>query len=360
MANDDFKFVESYRRLVPTAAREVVEARQKGHEKLFPLVKTMDKYYDLCRLAFRLPQDSASLTEWFEKTTKEFDPQFSVDIDKAEAGRIASLLLRELISRGIAHAAFAVLVSSFCGQRVPVDGALLIAARDALANAARQRRIVVAEKKIAGPAATDLKGKLDAIQQSFAQETVRAGLDAVAVDLRAGVTKLAASANDAHQSLRDDVIRLAEEVDMLWWHIGDWSEALQRPRSDLPTATLAVVAGIELGNFVRSLPGPYGAYGVLRRSLGRADDHKTRLTQVITSIGYGDVKKLAHDLPRSAMTIFPVHAAMWLAAERGDDSWLTAFNQIANDLENSEVGEFDLAVQAFRERVLIKYGGLAR
>src|SRR4051794_36158484 len=95
-----FDFVEMYRKTQPTAAQELVEARQKSHDKLNPLVKTMGNVYELCRLAFDVPQDIASLTEWFQSPIKEFDPRFSVAIDKAEAARIASLLLRDLMNRG--------------------------------------------------------------------------------------------------------------------------------------------------------------------------------------------------------------------------------------------------------------------
>jgi hypothetical protein len=63
--------------------------------------------------------------------------------------RIASLLLRDLMSRGSPQCAFAAPVCWFSGRRLPVDGELLVAARDAITDAALKRRIVLAEKKIA-------------------------------------------------------------------------------------------------------------------------------------------------------------------------------------------------------------------
>ena len=69
MAAAKFKFIEVYRRIAPAAGREIVAARQKGHDKLYPLLEqTMERVYDVCRLAFLFPQSSIPVVEWFEKT----------------------------------------------------------------------------------------------------------------------------------------------------------------------------------------------------------------------------------------------------------------------------------------------------
>ena len=360
MAAAKFKFIEVYRRIAPAAGREIVAARQKGHDKLYPLLEqTMERVYDVCRLAFLFPQSSIAVVEWFEKTVKKFDPQFSIEHDKAEAGRIASMLLRDLMWQGNPKAAFAILVCSFCGRRSPIDNELLIVARDAVGDAARERRIVLAEKQIAMPPPKDLKATIEAVQQSWGEDSTRAAFDAVIADLRKSIRQTASSAADAHQSLRGDVIRLAEEVDMLWWHIGDWSETLDRPRTGLPKEAIGVVSGFELGDFVRDVPGPYGAYGILRRTLGKTSDRKAKLKDAVSSIGE-DVKKFARQLPQSTMAVFPVHAALDMAADRGRDDWAAAFDQAASDIKDFDLSYFELAVQAFRERVLINYADLGQ
>jgi hypothetical protein len=359
MAASEFNFIEAYRTLVPAASREIVDARQKGHDKLCTLLaESMERVYETCRLAFQLPQNSTAVVEWFQKTINEFDPQFTIEIDKAEAGRVASLLLRDLMSRGSPQCAFAILVCSYGGRRTPIDGELLVAARNAITKAARERHIVLAEKKIVAPPPKDLKAELEAIQPGN-PSTIRAAIEAVAAGLHNGINKTAWSVADAHQSLRSDVVRLAEEVDMLWWHIGDWSETLDQSRADLPKEAVGVVSGVELGDFVRRLPGPYGAYGILRRTLGKASNRNARLKDVLSSLG-DDVKKLAHALPSSAFSVFPVHAAMRLAADHGQDGWAAAFDQVAGDVKEFDLNYFELAVQTFRERVLIKYGGLGQ
>lgn len=307
MAKQEFKFLEAYRMMVPAASREVIDARQKSHEKLYAIIKSMDKVYDLCRLAFQL-EGHAAAAEWFEKPVKEFDVQFSIELDKAEAGRIAALLLRDLIWRGTAHYPLAVLISSYCGKRAPAGGnELLIAAVDAIADAGRKRRVVMANKKIAFPPGKDLKGELDAIQGGLTPQTVRAGLEALAADLRAGAATLATSSDDAFQSLRNDAVRIAEELDILWWYIGDWSELLDKPRGNVLENVVPVVWGAELGGLVRQIPGPYGVYGILRRTVGKTADQTTNLKSVIDAMEGADLKCMARELPQLAMGLFPVH-----------------------------------------------------
>jgi len=362
MAKQEFKFMDAYRTMVPAAGREVVDARQKSHDKLFSLVsKEIEKRYDLCRLAFQLPYDPATLTEWFEKPVKTFDVQFSTALDKAEAGRIAALLLRDLVWRGTSHYALAVVITSYCGRRVSVGGSELVtAAREALVEAGKERRIVLADKKITLPAGKDLKAELDAINASPTGPAVKAGMEAMANELRGGATRLATSASEAFESLKNDTTRMAEELDMLWWHIGDWSDLLDRPREGFPKQAAAVLSGTELGGLVRQLPGPYGAYGILRRTTGKVSDKKTNLKNVIEAIDAADLKRLARPLPVSALGLFPVHEAINLAAERGPSTWAAAFEQKAPDALGLEVSNYDLAVQSFREKMLIDFDNLGQ
>lgn len=352
-----FDFVEAYRKMQPNAAQEIVEARQKSHEKLYPVIKTMGNVYELCQLAFDFKQEMGQLTEWFQSPVKEFDPRFVLSIDTAEAARIAALLLRDLMSRGSPQGALAVLVSSFGGQRSPVDPDLLIEARDVIFETARAQRIVASTTKIAAPAPKDLKEQLAAIQGGWNPDLVRGALDATTSEARSALTKTASSANDAHQALRNDVVRLAEEVDMLWWHIADWSERLEQARTELPKEVVGVVSGVELGQFVRHPPGPYGTYGLLRRSLGKLSDKKAKLRTVVDTLNIGTTK-LAAQIPSLAMSVFPVHTAILFASQHGVNGWPEKFDQSVGLLKNFELPHFDLAVHTFRERVLIRYAGL--
>lgn len=147
---------------------------------------------------------------------------------------------------------------------------------------------------------------------------------------------------------------------MLWWYIGDWSELLDKPRTALPEPAIALVSAIELGDLVRSIPGPYGAYGLIRRALGTAADTKTTLKASIEAIDAMSLLRLAQPLPDGARALFPVQAAINFAAERSTKELGKALKSLLGAIPAMDVSHYELAVQAFRERLLIGYGGLGQ
>ena len=97
----------------------------------------------------------------------------------------------------------------------------------------------------------------------------KAAIDAAMASTDAAVKALSDSVRVPMDSARGDIVRLAEEVDMLWWCIGDWHELLDKPRTETAAGLRMVVSGIELGAMVRKLPGPYGAHGIREGSRER-------------------------------------------------------------------------------------------
>ena len=95
----------------------LIDARQKGHQQLIAEINGVSRVYDLCRLAFLLEPHPLTVTEWFEKPIRGLDPQFLVNRDKVDAGRIAALLLRDRIAGAQSIVPLAVLSASFCGKR---------------------------------------------------------------------------------------------------------------------------------------------------------------------------------------------------------------------------------------------------
>jgi hypothetical protein len=349
---DSFDFMTSYRKLVPQASREIVDARQKAHSQLRPKITTMQHIYDLCRLAFQLDPHSPGLTAWFEVPVKAADPQFSLEIDKAEAGRIASLLLRDhIISGAGAYTALVVLTASYCGQRTTVDdNALLVLAKDKVTSVAKlQRKLSSAAIKaplLAMPAVAT-----KAIEPNPpTTEGLSIAFEAVMKSAEEALATLAELANDAVTASRADTERLAEEVDMLWWYLGDWCDLLGKARTSIDSTNSALVSGIELGSLVQRIPGPHGAYGLLLRSAGEAAEKKTTLGAAVTSFGNADARKLGSptSLPAWAKPIFPVHAALQSATEGTNDR---------QDVSEIEMGAYEIGLQAYRERMLINYGG---
>jgi hypothetical protein len=82
----------------------------------------------------------------------------------------------------------------------------------------------------------------------------------------ATVSKLAnTSYGAAISALRTNAAIDREEIDLLWWVLGDWSELVQRPYSKLGGGIVcALSSGIEAGQMLRRLPGKAHRNLVLR------------------------------------------------------------------------------------------------
>lgn len=353
-----FDFIQSFRDLDPNAAREVIDARQKSHGKIQAGVKTMDRIYDLCRLAFLLEPHPE--TEWFEKPIRDLDPHFLVRKDKAEAGRIAALLLRDRMTWTGSVTPLAVLSVSFCGRRHSADGNVLTnEANEALSAGVRLNRLANADKSISPPKFKLITAELDAVaaQNPLSGPAAKGAIEAAMASSEAAVKSLAEVVQAALSPVRNDVAKLAEEVDMLWWHIGDWHELLGKPRSSTSAETRMLASGVELGELVRQLPGPYGAYGILRRIAGSDGEGKTSLRRTIKALSQNDAVKLSKELPLSSGPLFPVHAALQSFARHGVE-WEADFAKSVPEIVDVEMSFFDIGLQAYRERALIQYGGL--
>jgi hypothetical protein len=303
------------------------------------------------------------VTEWFEKPIRGLDPHFLVSRDKVDAGKIAALHLRDWITRPGSHVPLAVLSASFCGRRHSADGdALTKEANEAFTAAVRDQRTFAAAKPVPAPNFKTITAELDSVaaQNPLQGNVAKGAIEAAARASEDAVTALTESVETSLSSARGDVVRLAEELDMLWWYIGDWHELLGKPRSGASAETKMLASGIELGAFVGQLPGPYGAYGILRRIAGSDADNKTTLRGAFKSLSENDAMKLSENVPSSSKSLFPIHAALQSVAERGAAGWESDFVKAVSDVADVEISFFDIGIQAYRERALINYGGLIK
>ena len=356
----EFDFIQFYRDLDGSASREVVEARHKSFQQLSAGIDNLGQIYALCRLAYQIEPPTAC--PWFENAVREFDPHFVATKDKMDAGRIAALLLRQRTALSGSYAPLAILTTSYCGRRHSADGDVLtIQANDALIAAVRNHRVSEGEKLGPAPRLKAITTEVDAVnsQNPLPGSIAKAAIDAAMVSAEAAIKALSDNVRGPIHSTRADIVRLAEEVDMLWWCIGDWHELLDKPRTETAAGLKMVISGIELGAMVRQLPGPYGAHGILRRISGVKADVKSSLKAAIKSLSQEDAHKLSRSIPQASQPLFPIHAAIQFVAQLGPVTWEAEFAKIVPDIAVAEMLPFELGVQAFRERALLGHGGIS-
>lgn len=94
-----------------------------------------------------------------------------------------------------------------------------------------------------------------------------------------------------------------EELDLLWWVLGDWSDLLDKRLSTLPAPIAAVTCGIEIGRALRKLPAAAHKHLALRNI---ADDAASlNLSELIEAIGTQKEKLLPAFANRQWLSEFP-------------------------------------------------------
>jgi len=160
------------------------------------------------------------------------------------------------------------------------------------------------------------------------------------------------------QPLAAETLTLREEVDMLWWHIGGWSRLLEKPFADLAPGLAAVLAGVDLADMSRSAVGPVAAPAILQRTLAagrKTQNAKITINNAVEALPQDlfDRLKLDHRLS-TVPEICPVLTAFAKANEIGPGpTWHTAFAKATKLEAKSAFAPLDLAMQAYRERLLL-------
>ncbi|MFZ2050550.1 MAG: GTPase-associated system all-helical protein GASH [Solirubrobacteraceae bacterium] len=352
-----FDFTDAYRTLQPSASWEVVADRESSHGELLKKVTLTTHVLDLCRLAFgmTIPEQS-ELGSSLVAEVRKSDKQFSLKHDRAEAGRLCALLLAERLAGGSTQDAFAVLATSFAGQRASADeDALTNLAGQCLTRSARARGRLATQAAVTYQKAQDHSSLIAALEPGVTPPAVKAIFQAMMVDDQAGGQGLANVMTTVVRGLLDENQRLAEEVDLLWWHIGDWSECLGRPLGQVPETGRGLIAGADLAAIIRDLPGPYGTAGILRRSLSQEAEQPMTLREAVEALEHDDLKR-AYASVTDDTDILPVHTAVQLCLDRGHGAWGQAFEKVCKVNAEAPLTRYKIALQAFWEQSLVKHG----
>ncbi|RWE24775.1 MAG: hypothetical protein EOS41_14390 [Mesorhizobium sp.] len=352
-----FDFAQAYRNLQAGADRKIVVAREAAHKKARKdLNKSADKLVDLAFLAFDIPVASTRTPTWLEAIVKEKDPQFSLEHDRNEARITATILLADMIQSGFHGTPALVLTASLAGRRQTVDEqAIVLAARSALAKIGRNRGLPFSTK-IAAAGWRDLSKSILAAKAGD-PTAIHTALEAVAAEAKAGEARLVEKFNGALSDLTNENRRLAEEVDLLWWRMGRWSYLLDRSFSEIDQRALPFVLGADVAMMINVLPGPHGALGIIRDMLGAEADTRQTFKSSFEAISVAERATLLKGVKADVVPIASLHAGLRLF---DDDSIAasisTIFEKRTGVSIETELTRFQIAVQAFYERMLIKSG----
>lgn len=353
----DFDFMSEYRALQPLQTRDILEARSASFQKIKAAVSANNHLVsDLAHFAYRIPHTADSTSDaWFEGIVRESDSTFSIEQDREDAARISALVLRDRLSMNVMATPVVVHAASFVGKRETADkGALSTAARQTIQHLVRRRGTPAREVAFVGPSSAATGPLIAKFKESNDQGDEIEILEAVIKDYNAQVAQLVTSVNGANAALYGENRRLAEEVDLLWWHLGRHSTLVDKALEQVPDVLKPIVIGMELANLINILPGPFGVYGIIRQSLGEHAEKTLKLSDAIKDLS-ADYTNLARPFVED-YGMAPVHGAVTEAGANGGSVNATQFKRKTGISFDIKLTAYQLAAQTYHEALLFKLG----
>lgn len=290
---------------------------------------------------------------------KQFHEAFAAtgDYDPA-AGRenqiLAACALVQLFG-SYSIAALAVTTTAFGGARatqLPMD--LVGIAEQAIKKlgSTRRQRPDLAGLKIAAPA-IDWKPDFSEVQPNAPQtlEPTLGGLrDAVDAALETSLARVNSSIDKmgAYMRVAD------EELQMLWWLLGERSLDLNVPFDKVDQAIQPLIFARELIGRTVSSPGPLALPALLSRA-GLKSRGKLAVVTAANAVSDTWATETIETVSTSPITT-PIHFALDKRVETGDpEAWAKGWAAVTGLSENEAVSPLLLGELFYRERLFLKY-----
>jgi hypothetical protein len=351
---------DRYRAAGLNPGADTLGLRQGPFDELRKAIKA-ERAVELTRLYFGLMSPAG--TEWFRDPFHTADQSFSMVDNKREVAVLAACLLDAGFEDGKTVCALAPLAAAAAGARQPEAAPQLLThlERSLAEKAIRARQREHGEpNEIKAPAMSTLPTDQAALTQAIANDWSKAAgfIKQASDESMEAIKRLATQVANVVKPLHADVADLREEVEILWWHIGGWSRILDVPFSKLPTPTAAALAGLDVAELSGTLQGPAAVPALIQRTIAAGREGK---------LGQGTIKEAVDGLPEGALEklapaealaylpdICPVLTAFAKARETGAGSaWHAAFRKSSGLTEEVGFRTLDLAMQVFRERMLL-------
>lgn len=267
---------------------------------------------------------------------------------------MSTIVLDSVLQAGnFSRVATLLLMATFAGQRrAPGDGKLEITARDIFSDSARDRGMKF-NSRISKSQWRATNKATESVETTFDAATVKAAVEAVAAEAKAAEARAIDRFNTALGQLTAENVRLAEEVDLLWWHLGGWSLILDRPLESIEATSLPFVIGSDVAQMVNSLPGPHGALGIVRMALGASADDRQSIEDTLKAVDSDDRTKLLIDVRDKDVVASLNHGLALLDDEATAASFAKTFEMRTALSSGAEMTRFEIATQAYFERLFI-------
>lgn len=314
----------------------------------------------LIRLAFKSRQPAGSAqVEKIRQAFKTTDATFDMSGNDRELQVLASACLATLMYQGnSAKAALGISTAALGGAQkpdLPMDLSVLAEdAIDQIAETNRERPDLLGYVSRVAPK-FDFEKATTKVREQPDQEGFAEGFNLAAEATRNAFTIMARQQANAVGAMSKFVRVQDEELQMLWWLIGQRSEDLDCAFGAVPADVQALVFAKELADHTTLLPGPASVKGLLSRA-GLKERKKIVISAAINA---ADSAWLQDFMPEGELSpvLTPIHHGIKRQLETGPgEAWIPGWAAAVDVKANLTVSPLGLGVLFYRERLLLLFG----
>ena len=320
-----------------------------------------DTVEDLLRLAHggRTAPRMAAVQE-IRKVFKDTDDTFPMSGNQRELQVLAGVCLAVLMEMDEDPGPAAALSCTTSGlgdawrSDLPMDLAALGDAAVIRCSAARRRRPSLAAHFARQPPTPDFaKAAAKAQEQNW--ESPGGPFELAATATRSAMKRFARLQAEAMRAVEDFLRVQDEELDMLWWLIGQRSSDYRRAFSAIPPDARPLVLAKELADMTACLPGPTSIWGLLSRA-GLKERKKIPITVAVNAAKAEWLQITIGELNPSPVST-PLHEAIKRQLETpGGDAWVPGWEGVTGLNAAHKLSGLALGNLFYRERLLLTNG----
>jgi hypothetical protein len=149
-----------------------------------------------------------------------------------------------------------------------------------------------------------------------------------------------------------------EELDILWWLQGGYSDDVNQAFADIPVEFRNLVIARELASLTTVLPGPRAITSLLTRAGAQQAPEQT-IASAVQGMPVGWLETALRDIKphRVSAATTPILFAIQRRKEvDGADSWIAAWSSLTNIEQGAALGPIKFAEAAYREFVFALLG----
>jgi hypothetical protein len=160
------------------------------------------------------------------------------------------------------------------------------------------------------------------------------------------------------EKLERELTLVSEETNILWWLVSEYSRDLNQPWKVLKLPATSIIAGKELADLTRVIPGPVAGAAFLDRIVRCSGPAKSiRAVKLMHAIDRTprEWRERYPLKPRGLLDLMPISNGIGLSLTVSDgDNWESVFENGAAIAADSTLAPNILAYQVFLERMLAR------